>query len=54
MGKLLAECIFQPGGYFIGESDVAACVSGGGQQWCVRRPGGNRAVSLVPAVRQDL
>lgn len=25
------ECIFPPGGYFIRESDVAACVSGGGQ-----------------------
>lgn len=47
------ERIFQPGRYFIGESDVAACVSGGGQEWCVHRPGGNRAVSLVPAVWQD-
>lgn len=37
----------------IGESDVAACVAGGGQRRCVHGPGGNRALSLVPAVWQD-
>lgn len=45
------ERIFPPGGYFIGESDVAACVSGGGQQWCVHRSGGNRAVLYQPCGR---
>lgn len=37
----------------IGESDVAACVAGGGQRRCVHGPGGNRALSLVPAVWHD-